>query len=144
MFKSLQILQGFSASVKSTTISVETKFELCKNVYCTKSLCNGPCCPLSHFNEWNNTRVPAGFTIKFDCAPGQALRGNNSISCLKEGYWSSAVMPQCFTMIDQNYKRKSKIKYSIVLSSVGIMCAIFIYNNAANLLSLKTRVSFVE
>ena len=33
-------------------------------------------------------------------------------------------------MIDQAYKRKSKIKYGIVLSSVGIMCAIFIYTNA--------------
>ena len=33
-------------------------------------------------------------------------------------------------MIDQAYKRKSKIKYGIVLSSVGVMCAIFIYTNA--------------
>ena len=44
-------------------------------------------------------------------------------------------------MIDQAYKQKSKIKYGIVLSSVGIMCAIFIYTNAlwaAQILSKKT------
>ena len=50
-------------------------------------------------------------------------------------------------MIDQAYKQKSKIKYGIVLSSVGIMCAIFIYTNAlwaAQILSKKTFFSLTN
>ena len=50
-------------------------------------------------------------------------------------------------MIDQAYKRKSKIKYGIVLSSVGVMCAIFIYTNAlwaAQILSEKSFFAYKQ
>lgn len=117
--------------------------KLCKNVYCSKALCNGPCCPLSFFSELNNTRVPAGFEIEFKCGPGLALFGNKTVECLVDGFWSGQA-PKCFTMIDNNYKAKSRIKYGLAMGMCGVMFAVFAYSNFSNLVNIRPKIAYTS
>ena len=91
----------------------EERSKKCQHVYCTKSACAGPCCPMSHMTESLLTRVPAGFTLEFNCGEGSALSGNESVECLITGHWSRKVQRSMICLETYNSRAQKVIRRNV-------------------------------